>query len=241
MLEDDIVTIRGGEKIEDNLYRVTPYTYIDINSSKAHLIYRVVVDSIKDRVSLPIRPFKYEIVGGENFGGSKSFIRLNSKDEPILALFPDANRSRFGKDSNKIRVIALKDGLKYIDANSTLTDIPYSKNLNQKIALELKKESLIVLEDNSSLEIYLSKNYIYQKRRWSNGYRKIESRKFNITHNKDFKEVKKLKLLYANSELYKEDNHKRYIKAPIEIPLKDGEIVLKGNDSLFTGLKYFRC
>ena len=246
--DDDRVSIRGFFKQEGEKYKVLPYSFIDINSSKGSLTYQFLADNRKKSFSYPVRFRKFELIGGSRFGYLNSLARLEKKDRPLLILFPEKSKPIFGKTNQGIRIIALQEGLVYLDKQGKSTPLPLFDGNIHELEKAYKKGELFPLpiEDdgvissinqNLVLNLTITDGVVSKKIR--GGYKEVPTKYINITKYSDFSEIKKLVLSYASKEFYiTKDDGKTYLDAPYEIPI-DKKIVVKGKDALFGFAHYF--
>ena len=242
------VKIRGFFKEEEGKYRVLPYSFIDINSSKGSLTYQFLSDNKKKSFSYPVRFRKFELIGGSRFGYLKALARIDKKDKPLLILFPQKGKPIFGKTNQGIRVIALQEGLVYLDKQGKSTPLPFFDGNINELEKAYKEGELsplpierdgVISSQNQNLVLNLAITDGVISKKIKDGYKEVPTKYFNITKYSDFSEIKKLVLSYASKSFYiTKDDGKTYLDAPYEIPI-DKKIVVKGNDALFGFSSYF--
>lgn len=242
------VHIRGFFKQEEEKYKVLPYSFIDINSSKGSLTYQFLADNHQKSFSYPVRFRKFELIGGSRFGYLHSLARLEKKDKPLLILFPQKGKPIFGKTNNGIRVIALQEDLVYLDNQGKSTPLPFFEgNINELekaykqgelSPLPIEKDG-VISSNNQNLVLNLTITDGVVSKKIRGGYKQVPTKYMNITKYSDFSEIKKLVLSHASKAFYvTKDNGKTYLDAPYEIPI-DKKIVVKGKDTLFGFSHYF--
>ena len=254
------VTLRGAyEKESTNVYRVMPYSFIDVGEGNRTATYRFLGDSSKKSFSYPVRFRKYEIIGGSRFGSNVPLVRLHSNDTPLLAMFPQKGKVVFGKTNEGIRIVALQEGLTYIDKKGKIVDLAHftgSKNALEKALKDgilpmhdISADGVIGFKDsNETLVLNLSiEDGIVSKKMKDGSHRAVKTKYITIKEYSDFENISKLVLsdasagLYVNKEQWQQLGMKAadttYLDMPYEIPI-DEKIVVKGRDSLFGFSKY---
>ena len=236
------VKIRGFFKEEDGKYRVLPYSFIDINSSKGSLTYQFLADNNQNSFSYPVRFRRFELIGGSKFGYLNSLARLDKRDKPLLMLFPEEGKSIFGKTNQGIRVIALQYGLIYLDKRGKSISLPFFDGNMNELENAYKNGELsllpigsdgVIISKNQNLVLNLTITDGVIGKKFKSGYREVPTKYLNITKYSDFSNINKLVLSYASKEFYTtKDDGKTYLDAPYEIPI-DKKIIVKGNDALF--------
>lgn len=251
-------------KIGDQ-YQVLPHSSIKIsdeNGSSKNLTYRFMADSSKKSFSYSINRWHYyEIVGGVELNPSPNYrqqhlARLYKNDKPLLAIFPTQKGEKlFKKDNDELYVVALQDGLVYVDKNgSTHKLVPVEKkDLNTIKSKRLQKmqkggfirsvgnRSTVVLDislkdGTRSIQLKKSKVYVEEKTKY-----------LNITEYSNFQNISSLVLAHASDAFYvSKDQYdiedikkvpKKYLNAPYEIPVGK-KITVKGRNALFGFAKY---
>jgi hypothetical protein len=245
---DNRVSLRGFfENGEDNRYRVLPYSFIDINTSQGSLTYQFLADSSKKSFSYPVRFKKFEIVGGSRFGYAKSLVRLHKNDKPLLILLPKEGKPIFGKTNDGIRVVALQEGLVYIDNRGVKRELPLFNGDIHQFENELKSGELdsmpiaddgVISSTDRKLVLNLSISDGVVSKKYRGGYREVKTKYLNITEYSQFEDISKLVLTHASREFYiKKDDNITYLNAPYEIPI-NSRVVVKGKNTLFGFDKY---
>ena len=242
------VTLRGFFISDGDEYRVLPYSFIDINSSKGSLTYQFLADNHKKSFSYPVRFRKFEVIGGVKFGYVKSLARLHSQDKPLLVLLPNEGKSVFGKTNSGIRVIALQEGLVYLDNRGISKELPLFEGDIHEFERELKAGELnplqieddgVISSNSQKLVLNLSITDGVISKKVKGGYREVKTKYLNITEYSHFQNISKLSLSSASEAFYvQRENNVTYLNAPYEIPI-DKKIVVKGKDTLFGFSKYF--
>jgi len=241
------VKLKGFYKKEGDRYRVLPYTFLDINSSKGRLVFQFVTNSKKNSFSYNVRFRKYEVIGGSSFGGVESLIRLNSNDSPLLVIFPSSDKKIFGKTNTIVRAVALKDNLYFINNRGEKRKIPYfsgrslntleNKVIREEIKpLKLSKDGVVLIDgSNSVLNIYIDDGYVSKK--YKDKYILAKTKKIYLNLYQNSNRIDKLKLTYADKGFFVKRGNTTYLNAPKEIPLEK-RVIVRGSDYLFNNSKY---
>ena len=248
--DETLVSLRGFFEKDGDEYKVLPYSFIDINSSKGSLTYQFLADSQEKSFSYPVRFRKFELIGGSRFGYVKSLARLHKGDKPLLMLFPKKDKRIFGKTNDGIRVLALQEGLIYLNNKGVSVELPFFEGNIHALEKDLKEGVLnpLLIEDDGVvsstsqklvLNLTISDGVISKKDKKTGSYKEVKTKYLNITEHSNFKNISKLVLSHASDEFYvqKEDNV-TYLDAPYEIPIAK-KIEVKGKDTLFGFSKYF--
>jgi hypothetical protein len=249
---DNKVSLRGFFEKSGDRYKVLPYSFIDINSSKGSLTYQFLADNSKKSFSYPVRFRKFELIGGVKFGYVKPLVRLHKLDKPLLMIFPKEGKGIFGKTNDGIRVLALQEGLIYIDNKGVSTELPAFKGNIHEMEKSLKDGNLNLLKIEEDgvissvdrklvLNLAISDGVISKKDKKRGSYIEVKTKYLNITEFSNFANISKLALSHASDKFYIHKGHglkSLYLDAPYEIPI-DKKIVVKGKDTLFGFGKYF--
>jgi hypothetical protein len=205
------VSLRGFFEKSGDRYKVLPYSFIDINSSKGSLTYQFLANNSKKSFSYPVRFRKFEIIGGDRFGYMKSLARLNQDDKPLLVILPKDGKKIFGKTNDGIRVIALQEGLIYIDNRGLSKELPrFDGNIHQfeKALKAGELNSMAVAEDgvisstNQKLVLNLSISDGVVSKKVRGGYEEVTTKYLNITEYSHFENISKLILSHASENFY---------------------------------------
>ncbi len=243
------VTLKGFFEQGESGYKVLPYSFIDINSSKGSLTYQFLADNSKKSFSYPVRFRKFELIGGTKFGYIKSLARLNKSDKPLLMIFPKEGKPIFGKTNDGIRGLALQEGLIYIDKKGISKELPMFEGNVHDMEKSLKEGTLNLIELEKDgvvssvngklvLNLSISDGVISKKDKKRGGYKEVKTKYLNITEFSNFANISKLVLSHASRAFYiQKENNISYLNAPYEIPI-DKKIVVKGKNSLFGFSKY---
>lgn len=249
IFDESRVSLRGFFVKDGDRYRVRPYSLVDINDSNGSLTYRFVSEQSRKSFSFPVRFGRYELIGGEKFGFLRAITRLHKADKPLLMLFPAKGYRVFGKSNNGIRVVALQEGLTYLDSLGDATALPKYrgdiKNLLQdykrgKLPLTtIANDGIISSSDqNLLLNLSITQGNISTKDKKTGRYKEVKTKYIHLREYNDFENISTLSLIHASPKYYvKRDDNQTYLNAPYAIPI-DKKIVVKGRDALFGFDKY---
>jgi hypothetical protein len=166
-----------------------------------------------------------------------------------LVLFPQEGKAIFGKTNQGIRVVALQEGLVYLNNQGKSTPLPLFEGDIHEFEkaykggelnpLPIESDGVISsVNQNLVLNLAISSGVVSKKIR-GGGYKEVPTKYLNITKYSDFSEIKKLVLSHASKAFYvTKDDGKTYLDAPYEIPI-DKKIMVKGKDTLFGFGHYF--
>lgn len=261
VFDKERIKLGDAEQIVDNQYHVLPYSTItisDANESNTSMTYRFMAKSHKKSFSLPLRRYRYEIIGGEESnpnpkkGRPQHIARLFTDDSPFLAVFPEKKGVKTPwYDSDNLYVAALQQGLEYVDGNGKVYALPAFRKrdlgrISSRQLHKIEKDGYIRYKKNGKtyvLSVFLKEGTttIYVNR----SKRKMKYLTMNAYG--DFSNISTLVFsngspnLYVSKERWTLDDIKapaqKYLKVPYVIPL-DKKITVKGRDTLFKFDKY---
>lgn len=254
------VKLSGIYTKNGDYYRVYPFTDVIIKDKNLTVIYRFMADSLKKSFSYPVnRWHKYEIIGGAiknpnpKRGREQHLARLTPNDKPTIAIFPEQIGRKTFANTSSLYIVALQDGIKYIDTNGTTYKLKrHTKreldNITKSQLTKINEGGYITFKrgnHNIVLAIGLKNGFMSIKRNGKYINRKIKF--LTISEYNNFTNIKSLNFVYGNNEAYTlkdqwridniEAKPKKFLKFPYKIDIEKS-ITIKGRASLMKYNKY---
>jgi len=214
--------------------RLYPYSFIKLRLDGKKLIYQLIPDEKEKSLSIFTRIKWFEVIGGEykNINGD-TLVRLYKDDSPSLVIL-NSNRKKSLYRAKSLDVVALKDGYYYWSPDGTKTPIPVYRGSLDRIRVSTVWKNLETITLDKDGYISDGKNIIKISLGTKNRsvivsknpkrYNLVKAKTINIAVVDKNTPASTLKLVYADSSLYKERltyNYVRIAHLLIKYAIKD--------------------